>query len=68
MVLKDTLGNAIILSIFDFLMGFVVLYFIGLLIRGLRYIDILVERKQHQPEPKLDVKAKLEVKTSSKEV
>jgi len=49
MVLQDTLGDAVILSIFDFAMGFVVLFFIGVLIRGLKYVEI-IDRGKPGPE------------------
>jgi hypothetical protein len=49
MVLQDTLGDAVILSVFDFAMGFVVLFFIGVLIRGLKYVEI-IDRGKPGPE------------------
>ena len=52
MILKDTLGDAIILSVFDFFMGFVVLFCIGLLIRGLKYIEI-IDRGKAEPDVKV---------------
>ncbi len=52
LILKDTLGDAIILSVFDFLMGFVVLFCIGLLIRGLKYIEI-IDRGKAEPDVKV---------------
>mgnify|MGYP005846256515 CR=1 FL=1 len=52
MVLRDTLGDAIVLSIFDFAMGFVVLFFIGVLIRGLKYVEI-IDRGKPGPEVKI---------------
>lgn len=58
MILKDTLGDAIILSVFDFVMGFVVLFAIGLLIRSLKYINIIDRGK---PGPEVKVRSSKEV-------
>ncbi len=52
MILQDTLGDAVVLSVFDFVMGFVVLFVIGLLIRALKYIEF-VERGKPEPEVKV---------------
>ncbi len=58
MILQDTLHDAIVLSIFDFVLGFIVIYAIGLLIRGLGYIEFL-DRKRSAP--KVEVKSAEEV-------
>lgn len=53
-MLKDTLGDAVLLSVFDFIMGFVVLYAIGLIIRSLKYIHII---DRGSPGPKISIRA-----------
>lgn len=56
MILRDTLGDAIVLSIFDFIMGFVVLFAIGLLIRGLKYVEVM-DRGLAEPEVRVRTSA-----------
>jgi hypothetical protein len=58
LILQDTLHDAVVLSVFDFLLGFVVIYAIGLLIRGLGYIEVLDRRRT---APKVDAKIAKEV-------
>ena len=38
-IIQDTLGGALFLSVFDFIACFLVLYFIGLLIRALAFLN-----------------------------
>jgi hypothetical protein len=38
-IVSDTVGGALILSIFDFIACFFVLYFISFFIRGITYLD-----------------------------
>ncbi len=54
MILQDTLHDAVVLSIFDFLLGFIVLYAIGFLIRGLKYVEFF---DRGQPEPEVKVRS-----------
>jgi hypothetical protein len=63
--LQDTLHDAIVLSIFDFILGFVVLYVIGLLIRGMGSLELLdrkrVKAKAEAAEAKVELKSVKEV-------
>ncbi|MBI4317155.1 MAG: hypothetical protein HY675_01585 [Chloroflexi bacterium] len=52
MILQDTLGDALLLSVFDFVMGFVVLYLIGLVIKSLKYVHV-IDRGKGEPAVKV---------------
>lgn len=38
-IVSDTIGGALVLSVFDFIACFFVLYFISFFIRGITYLD-----------------------------
>lgn len=53
-IIPDTLGGALILSVFDFIACFFVLYFISFFIKGITFLDKII------PLPKADRQKKEE--------
>ena len=47
-IVPDTINGALVLSIFDFVTCFFVLYFISFFIRGITFIDERLEKKKKQ--------------------
>ncbi len=48
-IIQDTISGAVILSVFDFIACFFVLYFISLFIRALGFVTKLFTDKAHTP-------------------
>jgi len=49
-IIQDTLSDAILLSVFDFVACFFVLYFISFFIRALGFLSRILHKKTSTPE------------------